>query len=255
MAAGDTDGDGIDELFVSTNGGAGTSVVDVFNLSNLTAPKFQFEAFPGFNGEVRLGAADVDGDGKVEILTSTGDSPGAGGAHVKVWQLSGGSPVELRSFFAYPGYSKGVFLSTNDFKWSQEFDNTTPIAVPDNTVTFTSSTIAVDPRTVTDTGLLPKSISVGLNITALTGGQNADLEVFLKSPNGTTFQLFTNVNGGGKGMQIALTDTAATALSSSTPPSGSLLTGTFKPESGSMIGRNVIWSRYGSWRPAESLRQ
>ena len=106
VAGGDTDGDGQDELFVSKN--SGTSLVSVFDLNNLTAPKLQFEAFGGFNGEVRLGAADVDGDGKVEVLTSTGDSPGAGGAHIKVWQIGAGA-TELRSFFAYPGYSRGRF--------------------------------------------------------------------------------------------------------------------------------------------------
>lgn len=244
VAAGDTDGDGVDELFVSKNNGI--SVVDVFDLTDLTAAKYQFEAFAGFSGEVRLGAADVDGDGKVEVLTSTGDSPGAGGAHIKVWQIAG-APTELRSFFAYPGYSKGVFLGTTDYSWNQNFGNTSPLTVPDNSLTFTTSSLIVDPRTLADGALRPKSISVVLNITALTGGQNADLEVSLRSPNGTTFVLFTNVNGGGDGMQIVIADSAMTALASGTPPSSGLLTGVYRPETGSLIATFGPATVAGTW--------
>ena len=244
VAAGDTDGDGVDELFVSKNNGV--SVVDVFDLTDLTAAKYQFEAFAGFSGEVRLGAADVDGDGKVEVLTSTGDSPGAGGAHIKVWQIAGG-PTELRSFFAYPGYSKGVFLGTTDYSWVQSFVNTSQLAVPDNSATFTTSSLIVDPRTLSDGALRPKSIAVALNITALTGGQNADLEVFLRSPNGSTFALFTNVNGGGDGMRIVIADSAPTALASETPPNTGILTGAFRPETGSLIATFGRAPVAGTW--------
>ena len=244
VAAGDTDGDGVDELFVSKNNGI--SVVDVFDLTDLTAAKYQFEAFPGFSGEVRLGAADVDGDGRVEVLTSTGDSPGAGGAHIKVWQIAGG-PTELRSFFAYPGYSKGVFLGTTDYSWTQSFTKTSRLTVPDNSATFTTSSLMVDLRTLADGALRPKSIAVGLNITTLTGGQNADLEVFLRSPNGTTFALFTNVNGGGDGMRIVIADSATTALASGTPPNTGLLTGAFRPETGSLIAAFGHGPVAGAW--------
>ncbi len=244
VAAGDTDGDGIDELFVSKN--SDISVVDVFDLRDLTAAKYQFEAFAGFNGEVRLGAADVDGDGRVEVLTSTGDSPGAGGAHVKVWQIAGG-PTELRSFFAYPGYSRGVFLGTNDYSWELAIVTATTVAIPDNAATPVSSTIPVDPRTLSDASLRAKSITVSLNIAAITGGDNSDLEVVLQSPNGTQFALFSNVNAGGDGMLITISDSAATALAAGTLPNSGLLTGTFRPEAGSLLGAFGNASVAGTW--------
>jgi hypothetical protein len=120
VAAGDTDLDRSDELFVSTNGGL--PIVRVFNINSVISsfaattppPTREFLPFPGFFGEVRLGAADVDGDGRVEVLTSTGSSPGAAGSHVKAWNVTN-TPFELRSFFAYEGYIGGVWLSTNDF--------------------------------------------------------------------------------------------------------------------------------------------
>ena len=245
VAGGDTDGDGQDELFVSKN--SGTSLVSVFDLNNLTAPKLQFEAFGGFNGEVRLGAADVDGDGKVEVLTSTGDSPGAGGAHVKVWQI-GAEATELRSFFAYPGYSKGVFLSTNDYAWRQNFGTAAAVAVTDNSPIYTVSALAVDPRTLADATLRPKTIAVALNITSLTGGSNSDLEVVLQSPNGTQLPLFTGVNIGGAGFQIVLADNAATAISSSTPAAGKL-TGTFRLEGSALLREGFgLFPVAGTWR-------
>ena len=245
VAGGDTDRDGVDELFVSKN--SGPSLVSVFDLNNLTAPKFQFEAFGGFNGEVRLGAADVDGDGRVEVLTSTGDSPGAGGAHVKVWQI-GAQPSELRSFFAYPGYSKGVFLSTNDYGWKQDFGTANAVAVTDNSTAYTVSSLVVDPRTLSDAELRPKTIAVALNITSLTGGSNSDLEVVLESPNGTQLPLFTGVNSGGAGFQIVLADDAASAIALNTPAAGKL-TGTFRLEGGALLREGFgLFPVTGTWR-------
>ncbi len=248
VAAGDVDGDGNDELFVSQNAG-GTGLVNVFSAGNLSVPQAQFTAFNGFTGEVRLGAADVDGDGRDEVLTSTGSSPGAGGAHVKAWSVTGGVATEIRSFFAYEGYINGVFLSTNDYNWGQGFSNTTPINLTDGTVTFTSSTLIVDPRTAVDT-LRPTSISVILNIPNLAGAANTDIDVFLRHPNGAQLELFSDVNSNGDGFQIVLTDTASDILSAGTSstPANSILTGTFRPEGGgSLIGTFGAFSTAGTW--------
>lgn len=186
IAAGDTNGDRIDELFVSTN--SETSTVFVFDIFDLTAPKYSFEAFPGFTGEVRLGASDVDGDGKVEVLTSTGSSPGAAGAHVKAWSVAGVSPVELRSFFAYPGYSNGVFLSTNDFTIIQSFSNTTPLTIPDDGQ-FVYSFIQVDTRTFNRNVIRPKGLRIVVNLTGTTGFGRGDLQEYLASPSAAYVQV------------------------------------------------------------------
>ncbi len=225
VAAGDVDGDGNDELFVSQNAG-GTGLVNVYGAANLTTPIVQFQAFGGFTGEVRLGCADVDGDGRDEVLTSTGSSPGAGGAHVKAWSVTGATADTIRSFFAYEGYINGVFLSTNDYNWGQAFTNTTPIALTDGTATFTASTISVDARTFIDSTLRPTSIIVALNVT---GTFNADIDAFLRSPTGVDFELTTDNGGPSDGMQILFSDTAAASITTLAATAG-LKTGTFRPE-------------------------
>jgi subtilisin-like proprotein convertase family protein len=235
VAAGDTDGDGNDELFVSKNDGVST--VLVFDVTASAATQVaSFTAFEGFLGEVRLGAADVDGDGEVEVLTSTGSSPGAQGSHIKAWDVTG-TPVEQRSFFAYQGYIGGVFLSTNDFTWEQDFDSAdTPLLIPDNTLLGVNSTITVDPETLTDTTLTPKSVEVELDIDPLTVLDNAneDLDVFLFAPDGTILELFSDVNVGGSGFDIRLSDDADTAIEAAL--AGAPLTGTFRPETPGSLG-------------------
>ena len=246
VAAGDVDGDGSDELFVSQNAG-GTGLVNVYSAGNLTTPIVQFQAFGGFTGEVRLGAADVDGDGRDEVLTSTGSSPGAGGAHVKAWSVTGATADTIRSFFAYEGYINGVFLSTNDFNWGQGFTNTIPLLLTDNfDPNFNFSSIVVDPRTLVDASLRPTSVSVVLNIS---GTFNGDLDVFLQAPNGTQLELFTDVGGSTNGLQIALTDTATAIYSNATATAPvNPITGTFRPENGgSLISAFGLSSVAGTW--------
>ncbi len=61
---------------------------------------------PAFSGGVTVAAADLTGDGVAEIITGAG--PG-GGPHVRAFNLAGGTPIELTSFFAYdPAFSGGV---------------------------------------------------------------------------------------------------------------------------------------------------
>ena len=244
VAAGDTDGDGVDELFVSKN--SGVSTVLVIDAGTL-ATRASFTAFGGFNGEVRLGAADVDG--RVEVLTSTGTTPGAGGAHVKAWSITGATADTIRSFYAYEGYINGVFLSTNDFRTRQTFASSdTPVAIPDNGLLLVRSTIAVDPRTSNDAALKPKSIAVDLVFTLTSGsGDNADLNVTLRAPNGTQLNLFDDIDPVGAGFNIRLTDTAAQNIENAT--AGSPTTGTFRPEGGaSLIGTFGNFPIAGDWK-------
>src|SRR5262249_14133401 len=59
---------------------------------------------------VRVGAADVDGDGRADIITGTG--PGSA-AIVRVF--SGASGLPLRDFYAFtPSYQGGVFVAGGD---------------------------------------------------------------------------------------------------------------------------------------------
>jgi hypothetical protein len=57
-----------------------------------------------------VAVADLDGDGRAEIITA----PGAGaGPHVKAFRRNpDGSITEVTSFFAYdPGFLGGVFVA------------------------------------------------------------------------------------------------------------------------------------------------
>lgn len=241
VAAGDTDGNGTDELFVSKN--SGESTVIVVDANTLTT-RATFTAFNGFSGETRIGAADVDGDGRVEVLTSTGSSPGAGGAHVKAWSVPATDATEARSFFAYEGYSQGVFLSTNDFNWRQAFTNTTPVApIPDNNLNYSTRVISVDPRTFLDTNLRPKAIRVTVDIT---GTYLGDLDIFLQGSNGVFTELSTNNGGTSDGLKATFSDAATTDITTLANSPG-VKTGNFRPESGSFATNYGTSSVAGNW--------
>ncbi len=101
VAAGDVDGDGIDEIITGAGAGGGPQVRI---LSANGTPRFSFFAYPlAFRGGVRVTAADIDNDGKAEIITGAG--PG-GGPHVRVFKADG---TAMSGFMAYaPTFRGGV---------------------------------------------------------------------------------------------------------------------------------------------------
>jgi hypothetical protein len=109
VAAGDINGDGIDDI-VTGAGAGGPAHVKVFDGRNGALLK-SFNAYDGFTGGVRVATGDVNGDGVVDIVTGTG--PGAA-AHVKVFD--GLTLEDRRSFFAYgTGFTGGVYVAAGDF--------------------------------------------------------------------------------------------------------------------------------------------
>jgi uncharacterized repeat protein (TIGR01451 family) len=57
-------------------------------------------------------SCDLNGDGKSELVIGAGPY---GGPHVRVLDVSGGTAIELASFFAYdPGFGGGVFVACGD---------------------------------------------------------------------------------------------------------------------------------------------
>ncbi len=98
VAAGDYNGDGRAEIITSAGVGAGPHVKAIDAASGNELASF-YAYDPGFLSGIWIASADLDGDGKAEILAI----PGAGGGpNVKVFQGGGGySPNAISSFFAF----------------------------------------------------------------------------------------------------------------------------------------------------------
>lgn len=125
VATGDVNGDHKDELITGADAGGGPNV-QVFSFTNavnnslglLPGDKvlFNFFAFnPAFIGGVRVGAGDIEGIGRADIICAAG--PG-GGPNITVFNtnvLTSTTPVATKSFFVFdPAFIGGVFATTGD---------------------------------------------------------------------------------------------------------------------------------------------
>jgi hypothetical protein len=110
VAAGDINGDDRADVITGTADGAVVGHVKVFD--GVTGGELRsFLAYSSFTGGISVGSGDVNGDDLADIITGAG--AGAVGGHVKVFDgVTGG---ELRSFFAYPSFTGGVFVASGDF--------------------------------------------------------------------------------------------------------------------------------------------
>ncbi len=110
VAAGDVDGDGIDEIITGTIHGA--PHVRVLRVNGTEVGGFYAYA-PDFTGGVDVASADVTGSLSAEVIVAAG--PG-GGPHVRVLESNG---TELRSFYAYaPSFTGGVRVSADNVRTS-----------------------------------------------------------------------------------------------------------------------------------------
>jgi uncharacterized repeat protein (TIGR01451 family) len=106
VAAGDVNGDGHADIVTGTDAG-GAPHVRVFD--GVTGAELLgiFAYDPGFTGGVRVAVADLDADGRADILTVPG--PG-GGPHFRAF--SGVTGEEQASFLVFPpGLATGVFVA------------------------------------------------------------------------------------------------------------------------------------------------
>jgi len=105
VGAGDLDGDGRAEILTGVAGGGPPHVKAFAGASGELLDSF-YAYGASFGGGVRVGAQDIDGDGRADILTGVG--PGAG-PHVKAFRAA--DLAELDSFFAWsPALAGGVFV-------------------------------------------------------------------------------------------------------------------------------------------------
>ena len=108
VAAGDVNGDGKADIITGAGPGGGPHVSVFDGASNQLLRSF-FAFNSTFQGGVRVGAGDVNGDGRADIITGPG--PG-GGPHVLVFDSQNLSL--LHSFFAYNSdFQGGIFVAGN----------------------------------------------------------------------------------------------------------------------------------------------
>src|SRR5262245_16048727 len=109
VAAGDINGDGVDDIVTGAGEGGGPHVKVFDGRSGQLLD--QFMAFdPNFAGGVRVAVGDITGDGRADIICGAG--PG-GGANVRVFD--GTNMQQASDFMAYDStFTGGVFVGVGD---------------------------------------------------------------------------------------------------------------------------------------------
>ena len=107
VAVGDVDGNGQLEIIAGAGSGGGPMVA-VFRADGTLLNTF-FAYDPSFRGGVTVGAGDVTGDGRADIVAGAGDG---GGPMVAVFNMAGRREA---AFFAYEaGFRGGVNVAVGD---------------------------------------------------------------------------------------------------------------------------------------------
>jgi len=117
VAAGDIDGDGRAEIFVSADRGGGPQIAIHDGVTGALRSSF-FAFAPFFSGGVRVAAGDVNGDGLADIIAAAG--PG-GGPQVAIFD--GPTQALITSFFATaPSFVGGLYVAAGDINGDQIAD-------------------------------------------------------------------------------------------------------------------------------------
>jgi glucose/arabinose dehydrogenase len=109
VAVGDVDGDGVADIITAAGRGGGPHV-KVFSGVDYHQMQSFYAYDSSFTGGVFVAAADLNGDGKADIITGAGRG---GGPHVRAF--SGADNTLLANFFAYDSsFTGGVSVAAGD---------------------------------------------------------------------------------------------------------------------------------------------
>ena len=128
VAAGDVNGDGVDDIVAGAGPGGGPHV-RVFDGRTLQQ-HLEVEPFgSAFRGGISVAAGDVDGDGRADIIAGAG--PG-GGPHVRMFD---GNGAATRAFDAFdPSFQGGVRVAAGDINGDGVADLLVSAAAGDGSV-------------------------------------------------------------------------------------------------------------------------
>lgn len=108
VACGDVDGDGKAEIAMSQFS-QGQAWIKVYRLDAQKTIIGEWNAYGSFEGGATVTMADVDGDGKAEVITGAGSG---GGPHVRVFEADGTFMMDFWPF--HPDFRGGVDVSAGD---------------------------------------------------------------------------------------------------------------------------------------------
>ena len=117
VASGDVNADGKDDIIVGAGPGGGP-IVRVYSGGTGQVLRAFYAYDPQFRGGVRVAAADVDGDGRDDVITGAGPDAGP---HVRVIRVS--DLAILHNFFAFASdFRGGVYVAGGDINNDNKAD-------------------------------------------------------------------------------------------------------------------------------------
>jgi hypothetical protein len=116
IAAGDINGDGKADIVTGAGPGGGPHVRIFSGAGGVLGEYFAYSM--NFTGGVNVALGDVNGDGRLDVITGAG--PG-GGPHVRIF--SGATAGVIQQYFAYaPNFTGGVWVAAGDVNGDHRAD-------------------------------------------------------------------------------------------------------------------------------------